>query len=168
MASLDVGWVDIALAAFLLLSIVVGLVRGVVFEVLSLAGLFAAYFAALALAPTLPGQVPVGEPGSGLNYGVTFAAVFLVALVAWSLGARFIRMLIRATPLSVLDRILGAGFGVVRGVALLLVVAVVVGVSPWSRSPAWQQSQGAEWLDAVWQELRPFFINENRGRPVNA
>lgn len=156
--SIDLGWVDIALAAFLLLSMLIGLARGFVFELLSLAGWFAAWFAGRWLTPMFVGYLPVGEPGSSLNYGVTFASVFLVALVAWSLGARLVRALIRATPLSAFDRLLGAGFGVVRGLVVLLVFATVIGVSPWSRSTPWQRSQGVAWLNTVLHELRPLFI----------
>ena len=42
MPTVDIGWVDIAIVVFLLLSVVVGLMRGFVFELLSLAGWFAA------------------------------------------------------------------------------------------------------------------------------
>jgi membrane protein required for colicin V production len=157
--TIDLGWVDIGLAAFLLLSICVGLARGFVFELLSLAGWFAAYFAGLFLTPTLQPYLHIGAPDSGLNYGVTFACVFLVALVVWSLGARLVRALIRATPLSAFDRLLGAGFGFVRGLVVLLVAATIVGISPWSQSTAWQRSQGAVWLNAVLQELRPWLAN---------
>ena len=46
------GWVDITLAVVLLASVLIGLVRGLVFEVLSLAGWVVAYVAAQWLAPT--------------------------------------------------------------------------------------------------------------------
>lgn len=158
--TIDLGWVDIGLAAFLLLSVLIGLARGFVFELLSLAGWFAAWFVGLWLTPMFVGYIHVGDPGSGLNHGVTFACVFVVALVAWSLAARLVRALIRATPLSAIDRLLGAGFGFVRGMLVLLVVATVIGISPWSQSTAWQRSQGVAWLNTVLHELRPFFINE--------
>ena len=158
--TVDFGWVDIAIAGFLLLSVLVGLARGFVFELLSLVGWFAAYFAALYVTPTLAPHVPVGETGSGLNYGVTFACVFLVALIAWGLGARLVRALIRATPLGFIDRLLGAFFGVVRGLVVLLVATTVIGVSPWSASAAWQSSRGAEWLQGLLQELRPLFDDQ--------
>ena len=58
------GWVDWALMAVLLLSIAVGLWRGLVFEVLSLVGWVAAYIAAQAYASTVAPLLPVGVPGS--------------------------------------------------------------------------------------------------------
>lgn len=158
--AIDLGWVDIGLAAFLLLSIIIGLARGFVFELLSLAGWFAAYFAGLWLTPMFVDDIHIGAPGSTLNYGVTFACVFFAALVVWSLVARLLRALIRATPLSAFDRLLGAGFGCVRGLLVLLVLATVVGISPWGQSTAWQHSQGATWLNVVLQELRPVFGTE--------
>ena len=163
--AIDLGWVDIALAAFLALSVLVGLARGFVFELLSLAGWFAAYFVGLWLTPSFQAHVHVGVPGSTLNYGTTFACVFLAALIVWSLAARLVRALIRATPLSPFDRLLGAGFGCVRGLVVLLVVATVVGVSPWGQSSAWQRSQGVVWLNAVLHELRPLFGNEVSQHP---
>jgi membrane protein required for colicin V production len=163
---IDLGWVDIALAAFLLLSVLVGLWRGFVFELLSLAGWFAAYFAGLWLTPMFVGYIHIGDPGSNLNYGATFACVFLVALVVWSLAARLVRAMIRATPLSVFDRLLGAAFGFVRGLVVLLVAATVIGISPWGQSTAWQRSQGAVWLNAMLHELRPYFTNEVPQHPT--
>lgn len=159
--SIDLGWVDIGLAVFLALSVLIGLARGFVFELLSLAGWFAAWFAGFWLTPMFVGYMHIGEPGSRLNYGATFACVFLVALVVWSLGARLVRALIRATPLSAFDRLLGAAFGFVRGLVVLLVAATVIGISPWGQSTAWQRSQGVVWLNAVLHELRPLLINES-------
>ncbi len=160
-----VSWLDIGLLAFLLLSMIVGLMRGFVFELLSLAGWFVAYFAARFGTPMAQPWLHIGEAGSSLNYAASFACVFLVALVIWSIAARLVRALIRATPLSPLDRLLGAGFGLVRGLVVLLIAALVIGVSPWGRSPMWQQSMGAAWLNAMVQELRPMFLNDVSEHP---
>ena len=160
-----VSWLDIGLLVFLLLSMVVGLMRGFVFELLSLAGWFVAYFAARFGTPLAQPWLHIGEPGSNLNYGATFACVFLAALVIWSIAARLVRVLIRATPLSPIDRLLGAGFGLVRGLVVLLIAALLISVSPWGQSPMWQQSMGVAWLNAVVHELRPMFMNDVSQHP---
>ena len=160
MNEFSISWIDIALLAFLALSMIVGLMRGVVFELLSLAGWFVAYVAARFATPWAQEYVHVGAAGSSLNYGVAFAAVFLVALVVWSIAARLVRALIRATPLSAIDRLLGAGFGLVRGVVVLMIAVVLIGVSPWAQSSLWKQSVGVAWLGAVMHELRPLLWND--------
>jgi membrane protein required for colicin V production len=151
----SVGWVDALLLGVLFVSTILGLVRGLVFEMLSVAGWFAAYFAAQWLAPEVAPYIPVGEPGSSVNYGVAFAVTFIGALIVWGLAARLLRMLIRATPLSLLDRLLGAGFGFIRGMIVLLTLATVVGLTPLMKSAAWQQSIGAVWLNSVLRGLKP-------------
>jgi len=149
------GWVDWALAAALALSVVVGLWRGLVFEVLSLLGWVVAYVAAQALASTAAPLLPIGAPGGGLNQAAAFALVFVVALLAWALASRLLRLVIHATPLQVVDRMLGGAFGLLRGAVLLLAVATVVAMTPAARSPAWQHSQGAAWLAAALHGLKP-------------
>ena len=158
----DLGWIDIAMGGFLLLSVLIGLLRGVVFELLSLAGWFVAWVAAMWATPMLAPHLPVGTPGSALNHGVAFACVFLVVLIVWGLAARFVRALIRATPLSGIDRLLGAVFGLVRGLLVLLVVATLVDHSPWATDPAWQASRGSAWLGTLLNQVRPYFSDDNQ------
>ena len=158
--TLALGGVDIGLLAFLSISVLVGLWRGFVFELLSLAGWFAAWLAASQWAGWAERYIPAGEPGSALKHGVAFACVFLLALVVWALAARVVRSLVRATPLSPLDRVLGAAFGLLRGMVALIVLAAVVGFTPLAQSQAWQQAQGAVWLETLLQGLRPWFSKE--------
>lgn len=144
------SWVDILLAVIVTASVIVGLWRGLVFEVLSLLGYVAAFIAAQVFGNEVAAVLPFGPVGSALNHGVGIAATFLLALVLWGLMARFIRALIRATPLSAIDRLLGAVFGVLRAAVILLIVTTVVLMTPAGRSPAWQKSmigpQATAWL----------------------
>ena len=71
------GWVDWALLAVLALSVVIGLWRGLVFEVLSLLGWVAAYIAAQMFAPAVAPLLPIGHPGEALNHAAAFAATFV-------------------------------------------------------------------------------------------
>lgn len=151
----SIGWVDWVLLAVLVASVIVGLVRGLVFEVLSLLGWLAAYIAAQAFNADVAPHLPVGTPGSALNTGAAFALTFVLALIIWMLMARLIRLLIHATPLTLIDRTLGALFGFVRALVLLLAVATVVSYTPAVRAASWQASRGAAWLGVVLAELKP-------------
>ena len=151
----ELGWIDWALLGVLAVSVIVGLVRGFVFEVMSLAGWLVAWFGGQWLTREAAPHVPVGEPGSPVNLMVTFALCFFAVLVAWSLLARLVRMLVQATPLTVGDRLLGAGFGLLRGGVLLLALAFVVALTPVADSAAWRASHGARWLQLAMLGLKP-------------
>lgn len=151
----DLAWIDWTLLAVLAVSVIIGLVRGFVFEVLSLLGWLVAWFGAQWAVPQVSPYLPVGEAGSALRVGVGFALCFFVVLLAWSLLAKLVRMLVRATPLTVPDRLLGAGFGLLRGAVLLLAVATAVALTPVADSQAWRQSQGARWLALAMLGLKP-------------
>jgi membrane protein required for colicin V production len=152
---MTMGWVDMALLVVLAASVIVGIVRGLVFELMSLLGWLVAWMAAQWLAADVAPFIPVGEPQSAMNHAAAFAATFVLALIVWSLVARLLRMLIHATPLSWPDRLLGAVFGLLRGVLVLLAVATVVGLTPLLKSNAWQASVGAHWLHAALHGLKP-------------
>jgi membrane protein required for colicin V production len=149
------GWVDWTLLGVLAASVLVGLWRGLVFELMSLLGWVVAYVAAQVWAVQVAAHLPVGLPGSALNLGAGFALTFIGTLIAWTLLARLVRLLLHATPLTLVDRTLGAAFGLARGGVLLLALATVVAFTPAARSQPWQDSQGAAWLRVALQNIKP-------------
>jgi membrane protein required for colicin V production len=151
----NLGWVDLSFLAILALSVIVGLIRGLVFEVLSLLGWIVAYIAAQWLWPELAPHMPVGRAGSSLNHAAAFACTFVAVLIVWSLVARLLRMVIHATPLSPVDRVLGATFGVVRALMVMLVITTLVMLTSLAKSAAWQESRGAVWLNGALHGIKP-------------
>lgn len=149
------AWVDLLLLVLLLLSAATGFWRGLLFEVMSLLGWVAAYFAAVWFSPVAAPHIPVGTPGGALNGLTSLIVVFVTVLIVWALLSQLLRMLLRATPLSLIDRLLGAMFGLIRGVLILLLIYVAVGWTPWSRSEAWAQSQVRPWLAVTCNTLAP-------------
>ena len=154
------GWVDLAMLAVIALSALVGAVRGLTFEVLSLLGWVAAWFAGLWLGPWLAPHLPLGAPGSSLNGIAAFACAFVVVLVIWGLGARAVSAAVGKTLLRPLDRLLGAVFGLARGVLVLLVVAALAVHTPAASSAAWRESHGAAWLDSILRAVMPSLAPE--------
>ncbi|WP_372525726.1 CvpA family protein [Piscinibacter sp.] len=151
----DIAWVDAAFLAILVLSVIVGLWRGLLFELLSLIGWVVAYLAANGFAAAVAPHIPVGRLGSPLNHAVAFTCIFVAVLIVWGLAARLLRLLIHATPLSPIDRVLGATFGLARGMVVMLAITTVVMLTSMAKSNAWQQSRAALWLNGALHELRP-------------
>lgn len=162
----EIGWVDLAMMAVMALSALVGAVRGLTFELLSLAGWVAAWFAGLWLGPWLGTHLPVGAAGSPLNVVASFACAFIVVLILWGLLARALSALVKRTLLSPVDRLLGAVFGLVRGVAALLAMVAVLAYTPAVATPAWRDSTGVVWLNAVLRELMPYVAPRRDEVPV--
>ncbi|MFG6461357.1 CvpA family protein [Roseateles sp. DXS20W] len=151
----ELSWVDLALAALLLLSVGIGLWRGLVFEVMSLAGWVVAYFAASPLSPLVEGFLPEGKFGPAVVHVVSLALAFFFVLIVWSLATRLVKTLIHATPLSVVDRLGGAGFGALRGVFIALLLVLVIGASPLAETGTWQASRAAPVLAGVLRDAAP-------------
>lgn len=153
----QVGWVDWLLLTVAVMSIVLGAWRGFVLEALSLIGWVVAYVVAQLLSPRLIGQLTLPDLGGGADakQALTFVLVFFVVLVVWSLLAKLASMVVKATPLSLIDRALGTVFGIVRAAVVLLAVATVVNLTPAAQSPAWQQSTGAAWLLTALEAIKP-------------
>lgn len=151
----SVGWVDIAFLAVIGISIVVGLVRGLLYEVMSLLGWVAAYVAAQAFAGAIAPLVPVGVPGSGLNVAAAFALVFFAVLLGWALLSWLIKKLVQASPLSPVDRALGGVFGLARGLLVALVAATAVNMTPLAASSSWQSAHSAVGLQWLLSGLKP-------------
>jgi membrane protein required for colicin V production len=155
---LTLSWIDLAFGAVLLISIALGIWRGLVFEVMSLAGWVIAYFAASPLAPVIEEMLPVSftsKFGPAALHVVALALAFFAVLIVWSLASRLVKALIHATPLSPLDRLGGAGFGALRGVFIALLLVLVIGASPLAESTTWRASRAAPVLGGVLLDLAP-------------
>lgn len=147
--------VDWILLAVLSLSLLLGLWRGIVQEVLSLAGWVAAFYVSQMYAPMAAAWLPMEGSSQMLRYAAGFVVVFVAVLVATVLVSWVVKKLISAVGLGPLDRLLGSLFGLMRGVVILLAVTVLVGMTPMRDTEAWKQAQGAQWLQQLLHVLKP-------------
>ena len=147
---------DWMLLGVLALSMVLGFWRGFVFEVLSLVGWVAAFVGAQWLAAEVIDWLPFvkGAPGA-VQYAVAFVVVFVLILLAVGVLTWLIKKLVESVGLRPVDRALGAGFGLARGVVLLLALTVVVQLTGLSSGDWWQSARGPAWLDMSLEGLKP-------------
>ena len=141
MTGLD--WIFLAVLAA---SLLLGLWRGLLYEVILLAAWVAAYFVAHWGAATVGGWLPMNEDEPRLRYWAGFALLFVVTAFLGGMLAWLTRRGIRALGARSVDRTLGGVFGLARGVALLLAVAALVELTPAHEEPWWTGSPGVRWL----------------------
>ena len=146
---------DWILLALLAASMLLGALRGLVYEVLSVMGWIAAFLLAQWFAPTVSEKLPMQGSGETLRFAAAFVLVFIASVFAAGLISALMKKLISAVGLRPVDRILGAIFGAFRGLILLLALSVVVHMAALHESEWWLESKGGPMLMTLLKGLRP-------------
>ena len=133
-------WIDYAVFGVMGLSIGWGIWRGLVREVISLAGWVIAFLAANLFAAPLAETLPASISRPELRVLAAFVAVFLFTLVITTLAGLLLSRIAKAAGLGGLDRALGALFGVARGLLIVLAFALLAGLTSLPRQSAWSGS----------------------------
>lgn len=137
----------------LALSLLWGVWRGLVHEVLGLLGWGVAFWVAQRYGPVLAPHLSVWSSES-LRLAAAFfllflATVVLVAVLIWVLGR-----LMSAVGLRPVDRLLGGLFGLLRAALLLLAIGVLVNAAGWDHSGWWSGSVAADLITQALQVLK--------------
>lgn len=146
---------DWVLLGALLLSVLLGLWRGLVYEVLSVAGWVAAFVLAQAFADEVGAWLPMDGLSPPLRVAAGFVLVFIAVAFAAGLAAWLVQKLVASVGLRPVDRVLGGAFGLLRGVVILLAVALVVSVTQLQGAAWWRDSATAGVLSATLHEIKP-------------
>jgi membrane protein required for colicin V production len=148
---------DWSLLLVLLVSVVIGLWRGLVFEMMSLAAWVLAWWGASTWGLAAGDWAGVGAPDSMSRHLLGFAGAFIAIWLACAIAARLAKTLIAATPLGIPDRLLGAVFGLLRGLLLLLLAATLVAWTPIAQADWWRGARVVACLLAVQHGIQSWF-----------
>ena len=153
------NWTDLVILAVLLISVLIGLMRGLISEVLALAMWVAATWIAWVYGPAMAAlfEHSIHLPSARLAAG--YALCFIGVALAGALLRLVVRQLVWSIGLSGVDRMLGMVFGFLRGALLVAVAVFLLQLTPVTRETWWRTStlvppfQGV----AVWlgQQLPP-------------
>lgn len=153
-------FVDWTLIGILGLSLLIGVWRGLVYEVLSVFVWIAAFVLAQWFAPEVAAKLPMTGSAQSLRYAAAFVLVFVATAFVAGLITQLIKKLVAAVGLRPVDRTLGAIFGLLRGAILLLAIAVVMNMTALRNQADWQASQGASMLTELLIKLKPLLPQE--------
>lgn len=151
---------DAVLLVLCCASLMLGAWRGLVYELFSLVGWVAAFWIARLFAGDVGAWLPMEGFDPTVCYAAGFVGVFVLAVFAWGLLSALAKKLIEVVGLRPVDRTLGALFGVLRGLVLILVVTLVVVNTPLHEQEWWLQSWAGPQLGDVARMLVPALPQE--------
>lgn len=131
---------DYVVLAIIGFSVLLSVIRGLVREVLALAAWAIAFVVASLFGGQLATLMPEEIPGDELRWLAGFATVFFLVLLAMSLVAMAMSQLVKSAGLSVEDRILGALFGLARGLLVVMFLVLLAGVTSLPQQPVWREA----------------------------
>lgn len=151
---------DYAVIGIVGASALLGLWRGVIAEIMALAAWIVAFITARALggeAATYFEGV-VAEPA--LRYAAGFVVVLLFVLVCFAVARLVLSTILKAAGLAMVDRLLGAGFGILRGILIVLVGVLLGGMTALPKSQWWRNAWLAPPLETAVIAAKPWLPAE--------
>ena len=140
----------------LICSIVISTMRGLIKEILSLAGWVIALMVANLYGEALAQLLPDLIPGSVTRLIVAFLVLFIGVRLLMMLLTMAIDSIIKATGLSLADRGLGGLFGLARGLVIVLTVVLLCGTTSIPRQPFWTEALLSPLAEAAARTAKPF------------
>lgn len=138
---------DFAILTILLVSLLLGLWRGLVYEVLSLAGWPIAFVVSRLLGGSIAPLLPVQQEVTRL--AASYAVVFVVALIVWGVLVWLLARLVKAIGLGWLDSLMGGVFGALRGGLVILALVWLAGLTPIPEQPFWHTAKTSRMVEDV-------------------
>jgi len=155
---------DLVIVVLIAASALLSLFRGFLYEFVSLLSCLSAIWVATRyagrVAPWLPAAMDDVQFGLGatelqltnLRAGVAFALLLVAVLILGGVVNRALSRWVLGGSLSLMDRVLGLGFGVLRGGLIVVILIVVAGLTPLPQTSWWSDSRlvGSFEPAAVW------------------
>ena len=150
---------DYIILVFIVLSVLLGWWRGLVYEILSLLSWVTAYFVAKSWVSEFTPYMPSVLKGETLRIAAAYSFVFIVTLILCGIAAWALNKLIKSFGLDWrTDGVAGAIFGFFRGLMVVLLLVLLAGLTKLPQTPFWQDallSKSLQNVALVAKELLP-------------
>ena len=138
------------------LSVILSVMRGVVREVLAIVGLVAAFYVGVTYTNQLLPMMPVDIPNEALRVLAAFLVLFLATLLLATLLGIALSAIFKKAGLGWLNRLLGALFGVARGLLIVCVIVFLAGLTDIPKDPRWRNAMFSAPIEALVVNLLPW------------
>ncbi len=149
-------WLDVGAISVVAVSVLFAYARGVIRSLIGTAAWVIGFVVALAFAPLVGDHLPKVHDAPAVPYVIAFVLLFVAAIVVGALVAWPLRAIVRKAGMGFLDASLGATFGFVRGIAIMVAFALIAGVTGMAQRDWWQNGFLAPSLASAALALRPW------------
>ena len=144
--------------------VVRGLLRGFLGEIISLVATVGGVLLALRFADEGGRMVlellPGVEVSPTVGKGVAMACIFITTVLVGAIAGKISKAFLSLTSLTFLDRVLGVVAGMIKSVALLVVLFVIINLSgPIVPKELMEQSKSMAVAGPVWPHIAPYVVN---------
>jgi membrane protein required for colicin V production len=165
MNEVSVSWPDIIIIAVIVLSVIIGIFRGLIQESISLV----TWVGAIIVGVVFTQEFSPYMTFTDVPFIRSLSAFMILFVLTVFLGAIvnfFIGKLVRKTPFSVPDRVLGSVFGFARGAILVTIAVLLTGLTQFTQTKTWQESKLIQEFEkvAIWMKDR---LPEKYAQPFN-
>lgn len=147
---------DYAVLVILGLSIILSVMRGIVAEVLSIAGWIAAFYVAKTYTTEVLPMMPSDIPSESLRVLAAFLVLFLATLLVTTLLAIALSAILKKIGLGWLNGLLGAVFGIARGLLIVCIIVFLAGLTDIPQDARWRNAMFSAPIEAMVISMLPW------------
>ena len=147
---------DYIVVTIFVVSVALGVWRGVVGEVIALVAWILAFFAAKLFGADVAQLFFSGIADPVMRLVAAWVAVFVVVLILMALLRLLLRGVLKALGLSLTDRLLGVIFGAARGLLIVLVLVAVGGMTMVVKEKWWTDAYFSAPLETAVMAGKPW------------
>lgn len=133
-------WIDYTIIVLIMISSVIGLLRGFFREAFSLVIWVTAVWIGLSFSREFSGYLDGVISYPSARIAAAFAILFFVTLIIGGLISYLLGELIKKTGLTGSDRFAGMLFGIARGFVVVAIIIMLAGLTPLPEDSWWDES----------------------------
>lgn len=150
---------DYAIIAIISISVLLGLWRGFIKEILSILIWAIAFGVAIWFAPDMMRYCQNLSSNHDMQATAAFLILFFLALVGGMLLHLLLMTIVDQTDFSIMNRILGGLFGLVRGCIFALIVVMLLSFTSLKDTDGWKKATLLPTFEAASTWIQDFLIN---------
>jgi len=160
---MDFNYFDIAIVVIILITALIGFMRGLVWMGIFLATWTTAILLAIKFKDNIAQALPIKLSSEVAQTGLAALLIFLGVLIAGAIINFLLHKLVNAIGLGTFDRILGTGLGIALGALAITLLTMLLSLTELPNQDTWQKSkfipkfqEASTWL----QTLIPADLND--------